>query len=98
MSNRTKKEIGIDINELLMTLALLDDVRDMQFFCTDLFTEKELYTFAMRWKAVRMLSADISYTTIAKETGMSSATIARLAKVLDRNVSGFRYVINSVIK
>ncbi len=84
-----KKQLDEDIDEVLMALAYIDNLKDMRNFTNDLFTDSELKTMAMRWKAVRMLRAGITYTKITKMTGMSSATIALLAKKLGRRSGGF---------
>ena len=91
-----KKNIEDDITEVLLALVYLDNIKDMQYFCNDLFTDKELETIALRWKAVRMLSAGITYTKIVEATGLSSATISRLAKLLAKRTSGFASFIREV--
>ncbi len=89
MKKINNRQLNDDIDEILMALVYIEDLKDMQNFTNDLFTNKELETIAMRWKAVRMLRAGIVYTKVAKATGMSSATISRLAKLLSNRVGGF---------
>jgi uncharacterized protein YerC len=96
MIKKYNKSITEDIDELLMVLVYLGTLRDMDSFISDLLTDKELYVASMRWKAVRMLSVDISYTKIAKVTGMSSATIARLSKLLNKRGSGFKNILSNM--
>ncbi len=81
------------IDEVLMALVYIDNLKDMQNFTTDLLTEGELSTLAARWKAVRMLSAGIVYSKVVQTTNMSSATIARLAKLLKRRAGGFNSML-----
>ena len=47
-----------------------------------------------RWKVARMLSDGISYTQIVKETGMSSTTIARIAKWLNSGMNGYKLMLD----
>ena len=85
--------IDDDIKELMLVLAYIDDARDMDSFMSDLLTDTELQTAAMRWRAVRMLSVGISYTKIVKATGMSSATVARLSKLAGLRGGGFKAIL-----
>ncbi len=96
MSKINKRQLNEDIDEVLMALVYVDNLKDMQNFSNDLFTEGELSAIAMRWKAVRMLRGGIVYTKIAKVTGMSSATIARLAKLLSNRAGGFNNMLGEM--
>ncbi len=93
MSNLRNKKLNDDIDEVLMALVYIDDLRKMQNFTTDLFTDKEIETIAIRWKAVRMLRAGITYSKIEKNTGMSSATISRLSTLLRNRAGGFNEIL-----
>lgn len=86
-----------DVDEILAALAYIDNLKDMRTFAGDLFTESELSAIAGRWKAVRMLHAGISYRKIGRATGMSSATIARLAKLLTRRGGGFSMLLKEAV-
>ncbi len=92
-----KKINSEDIDEVLMALACIDNIKDMRYFTYDLFTEKELHLISMRWKAVRMLKGGFSYSQITSVTGLSSATIARLARRLHDRVNGFDIVLNELL-
>jgi len=96
MANISKRQLEEDIDEVLMALVYIDNLKDMQNFSNDIFTDSELKALAMRWKAVRMLRADIVYTKVAKATGMSSATIARLAKLLRNRAGGFSNMLREM--
>ncbi len=96
MSNINRTRLNEDIDEVLMALVYVDNLKDMQNFTSDLFTEGEIRTIAARWKAVRMLRAGIVYSKIEKATNMSSATIARLAKLLKRRAGGFSNMLREM--
>ncbi|MCD5384359.1 MAG: YerC/YecD family TrpR-related protein [Candidatus Pacebacteria bacterium] len=85
--------INEDIDELLLALVYIDNLKDMDNFISDLLTDTELEVATMRWKAVRMLTAGITYTKIGKSTGMSSATIARISKLLKKRTGGFKNML-----
>ncbi len=65
-------------------------------FLRDLMTEKEIKEFAKRLKAAEMLTKKISYSIIEQETGLSSTTIARVAKWLKGKEGGYRTIINKL--
>ena len=65
-------------------------------FLRDLMTEKEIKEFAKRLKAAEMLTEKIPYSTIEKETGLSSTTVARVAKWLNGKGGGYKIIINKL--
>ncbi len=56
-------------------------------------TEDEIIEFGNRWTAARMLSAGVPYADIAKATGASSRTIARVNQWLKRGTDGYRLAL-----
>lgn len=77
--------------QAFLTLKTPDEVRR---FLRDLMTEEEINEFAKRLKAAIMLTANIPYITIVKETGLSSTTVARVSKWLKGSQGGYRTIIN----
>lgn len=78
---------------LLTAILLLNTESEAQAFLRDLMTEKEIAEFAKRLKAAEMLTDKIPYTLIEKETGLSSTTVARVAKWLKGPDGGYRAII-----
>jgi len=78
-----------DRDDLYAAVLDLETLQDARKFFRDLLTEYEISEFAERWKAARMLAAGRSYAAIAKETGLSSRTIARVARWLKRGKGGY---------
>jgi len=76
--------------EAVLALRTMEEARK---FFRDLLTEEEIIEFALRWKVARMLSNKVSYSRIEKETGMSSTTIARVSKWLNRGMNGYKLLI-----
>jgi|SRR3990167_1407463 len=82
-----------DTKRLIEAFLTLENENEVRRFLRDLMTEKEISEFAKRLKAAEMLTNKIPYTVIAKETGLSSTTIARVAKWLQGKEGGYRTVI-----
>lgn len=80
--------------ELFEAVLALKNKDEARRFFRDLLTEAELIEFGNRWKAVRMLDQNISYTTIRGKTGLSSATIARISKWLKTGKNGYRLMLD----
>src|SRR3989344_4094827 len=74
-------------------LALRSDDAARRFL-RDLMTEKEIEEFAKRLKAAEMLTEKVPYLIIEKETGLSSTTVARVAKWLNGKGGGYRTIIS----
>lgn len=84
------------VDELLNAVLTLNTSEEAEKFFRDLLTEPELTEFANRWKVARMLSANVPYTTIEKQTGMSSTTIARISKWLNTGMGGYTLMLKKV--
>ena len=82
-----------NLESLIKTIVSLQSEEEAQMFLRDLMTEAELKEFGRRWKAACMLHKKIPYTTIEKETGLSSATIARVSKWLQEGSGGYRMML-----
>jgi len=88
-----KKWINQDTDALFEAILKLKNLDEARRFFRDLLTEKEIMEFGQRWKVARMLAGRIRYTKIAKETGMSSTTIARVHKWLKKGMGGYKIVL-----
>ena len=82
--------------DLFRAVLALGNVSEAKRFFRDLLTEAELVEFANRWKAAQMLDKNISYTAIRDKTGLSSTTIARISKWLNRGMGGYRLMLNKL--
>ncbi len=78
---------------LFEAILRLRNLNETRRFFRDLMAEKEIAEFSNRWKAARMLNQKMSYKKIAKETGLSSTTIARVQKWLKGNLGGYRLIL-----
>lgn len=91
----TKKD-DKKIKELMEAILLLKDSSEAKKFFRDLLTETELKEVGNRWKAAKMLSKNVTYIEIEKETGLSSTTVARISKWLNNGKNGYNLILNRI--
>ena len=82
-----------DIDELYGVVLSLKGLREAKSFFRDLLTEGEIKEFAERWKVAKMLASDIPYTSIIDATGLSSTTVARVARWVKKGTGGYRLML-----
>ena len=92
ISKKDDKKIG----ELIGAILAVKTRNEAKRFFRDLLTESELIEFGNRWKAARMLSENILYTKIEKETGLSSTTVARVSKWLNGGKGGYKLILQKL--
>jgi len=80
-------------DNLLKAILSLRDISEAKKFFRDLMTEREIIEFGNRWQAAQMLYNGISYSEIEKETGLSSRTVARVAKWLNKGKDGYKLML-----
>jgi TrpR-related protein YerC/YecD len=83
-------------SDLFRAILSLKSVPQIKRFFRDLLTEQEIIEFSRRWRAAQMLSEKRPYTEIEKETGLSSATVARVAKWLNSGTGGYMEMIRRI--
>lgn len=96
-------EIGPKMNwstkknkQLLRAIISLKNTEEAKRFLRDLMTEKEIKEFANRLEAASLLSRDVQYNAITEDTGLSSSTIARIAKWLNGSLGGYRLILSRI--
>jgi len=65
-------------------------------FLRDLMTENEIDDFSKRLTTAIMLTAQMPYTDIEKQTGFSSRTVARVSKWLNSGENGYKTIIGRI--
>ncbi len=85
-----------DAKELYKAIQSLETDEECKNFLRDLLTEAEMKEVIQRWKVVRMLNQKVHYEEITKVTGMSSTTIARISKWLQKGMGGYRLILERV--
>ena len=82
------------IDDLYQAMLLLRDQEDCYRFFEDLCTVGELKAMAQRWRVVKMLTENRTYSEIIQETGVSTATISRVKKCLHYGADGYRQILD----
>ena len=82
-----------DTEALYRAILSLETSAEARKFFRDLLTETEIRELAERWKAARMLAEGVPYTRIIGDTGLSSTTIARVARWVKRGTGGYRMAL-----
>ena len=97
---RLIKEIGPKMDwstkeniQFVQAILALRNADEAKRFLRDLMTEYEIKEFANRLETASLLSKDVQYNTITEDTGLSSTTIARIAKWLNGSLGGYRLIL-----
>ena len=81
------------LDELCEALVHLQSADDFRMFLEDLCTPAELRSMADRWRVARLLAEGISYRTINERTGVSTATITRVARSMTYGARGYQTLL-----
>ena len=79
--------------DLFKAILSLENLSEAKKFFRDLLTEPEIIEFSKRWQVAQMLAKNIPYSKIEKQTGLSSTTVARVAKWLNRGKGGYKLML-----
>ena len=79
-----------DLCEVILSLQTKEEC---YAFLEDICTIKEIQDISQRLTVAQMLSQGISYTTICKETGASTATLSRVSKCYEYGAGGYKSVL-----
>ena len=82
--------------QFVEALLSLENAEQAKRFLRDLMTSGEIDEFAKRLKTAQMLSNKVPYSTIEKETGFSSTTVARVSKWLNSGKGGYKEIIEKL--
>ena len=83
---------------LFRAILSLDNLDECYRFFEDLCTVSEIQEMARRITAARMLDENYIYAEIAKQTGLSTATISRVNRCLKYGGSGYSIALERVAK
>jgi TrpR-related protein YerC/YecD len=81
------------MQELFKAISGLESRDEVKQFFTDLCTPAELMAMADRWKAARLLRDGLSYREIYEKSGVSTATVTRVARCLTLGAGGYRLAL-----
>ena len=85
-----------EVDALFDAILSLDSREECYKFFEDALTTKEILDIAQRLKAAKMLKCGSSYTEVIAATGMSTATISRVSKALEKGAGGYKIVMERV--
>lgn len=84
-----------DRRALFEAVLALKGAADCAAFFADLCTPAELEALAGRWKVARLLDQGLPYREISEKTGISTATVTRVARCLTYGrEGGYRRVLD----
>lgn len=81
---------------LFKVILKLKNTGEAKRFFRDLLTSEEIIEFGKRWQVAQMLNENISYEKIVKETGLSSRTVARISKWLNKGMGGYKLMLKKI--
>lgn len=79
-----------DTDQLAEAIVALTTPDEVASFLRDLCTHKELTEMAHRWLTVRLLDEGLSYRDIADRSGVSTATVTRVAQWFHHGTGGYQ--------
>ena len=82
-----------EVDALFDAILLLENREECYKFFEDALTVREILDIAQRLKAAKMLQSGSSYNEVCATTGMSTATISRVSKALERGAGGYRLIL-----
>ena len=78
---------------LFKAILALKNINEAKRFFRDLLTKQEIIEFGKRWQAAQMLNRGVSYSKIEKITGLSSTTVARVSRWLNKGLGGYKLIL-----
>ena len=79
--------------DLFQTISMLRTPEECRLFFTDLCTPTEISSFADRWLVAKTVARGIPYRKVHDITGVSTATITRVARHLSHGYGGYRSML-----
>ena len=94
----TKPDLGdraeSHLDDLLLAISAAKSTHKLKEFLEDLCTPSELRSMADRWLVAKLLKDGIPYRTIYERTGVSTATITRVARSMSYGSGGYTTVLS----
>ena len=78
---------------LFEALLLLENKEECYRFFQDIATVAEIKSLAQRLEVAKLLEQNVTYTTIAQNTGASTATISRVKRCLYFGADGYQLIL-----
>ena len=88
------KSATTHIRNLARIICKLDSHQEVERFLLDLTTPAELRALADRWRVALMVEKEVPYREIAEKTGVSTATVTRVARCVSEGAGGYRAALD----
>lgn len=82
-----------ELKSLASATLSMKTEQEMLQFLRDLCTLEELRAMSGRWQAVQLIQEGVPYRKIAEKTGLSTATITRIAHWLNEGEGGYEIAL-----
>lgn len=89
----TEKLSSSEFMTFYKALLLLRNEEEVMKFLRDLMTVKEIENLVRRLSAAKLLDQGYNYIEIARITGLSSATIAKVSEAIKYGYDGYKIVL-----
>jgi len=83
------KTANARLKELLVAVGSLETPDERRRFFSDLCTPAELQAMADRWHVAKLLADGLAYREIYEQSGVSTATVTRVARALTHGDGGY---------
>jgi TrpR-related protein YerC/YecD len=90
--SKSSKKTEIEA-ELFNTISMLSSPEETKLFLSDLCTPAELASLADRWFVAKAVAEGLPYRKVQEITGVSTATITRVARHLNYGSGGYRTML-----
>lgn len=87
-----------NMQNLLEAMSTLKTPKELGNFLRDLMTIKELEDVSQRWQIVLLLTQKVPYLEIAKQVGVSTTTVTRVALWLNHGTGGYQTALSRLKK
>lgn len=86
------------MHDLLQATLTLKTPAELATFFRDLMTLQELEAISQRWQIVLLLNQNVPYLDIAKQVGVSTTTVTRVALWLHHGQNGYKTALSRLEK
>lgn len=90
----TENNEEVKFSELCAVISDLSEKEKIEKFLVDLLTPAELQSISGRWQVAKLLEEKVSYRDIYEKTGVSTATVTRVARALSFGEGGYRLALD----
>jgi len=85
-----------EMRELYQAFLKIKTPEECSRFLRDLCTLSELNAIAERWQVAKLIAQEIPYREIHKRTGVSTATVTRVAHWYHHGEGGYRAMLKKI--